>query len=415
LGWIAGSTDFAASAIARMLASAMPLLTCLHDELAFFGGGEQMLLRVAALARRHSRTDLGVLWGAGALAVDPAALREFEQVAQLDFPAGGIRPSNALLHRRAAHRLHRWLQSRGASGVLAFGLRSALYAAPLARRSSIPLAWMCQEGFPLYSSRSGKAKQWMIARFLSRAGTQIVCATDQACRALEGLGLPPARLHRIRNGVDVARFTAARMSEQEKRQWRASHGLPRGDLTAVCVARLDPIKDHPVLLKAVRAAGRSGVRVVLVCVGAASVWPAYAARLRALAEGLGVASQVIWTGHQDDVRPWLGMADVAALSSLRECASLALAEAGACGLPLVGSNAGGIPEIVRDGVTGFLFEPGDAEGCAAALVRLAGDPDRRLAMGERLRELVRSELDAAVCDLEWARFLDRLLGRAADG
>ena len=392
----------------------MPLLTCLHDEIAFFGGGEQMLLRVAGIARRTARTDLGVLWGANALAVDPAALREFDQVERFDFPEGGIQLSNAFLHRRAAHRLHRWLEARGSSAVLAFGLRSALYAAPLARRSALPLAWMCQEGFPLYSSRLGEAKQWMIARFLSRAGAQIVCATGQACRALEALGVPPARLCRIRNGVDFERFAVVRMNAEEKRQWRASHGLPCGDLMAVCVARLDPIKDHAVLLKALRAAAQSGVRVVLACVGAASAWPGYAARLRALAEDLGVAAQVVWADHQDDVRPWLGMADVAVLASLRECSSLALAEAGACGLPLVGSRAGGIPEIVRDGVTGLLFEPGDAAGCAAALVRLAGDPDRRLVMGERARELVRSEFNAAACDLEWARFLDRLLGRATD-
>ena len=64
-----------------------------------------------------------------------------------------------------------------------------------------------------------------------------------------------------------------------------------------------------------------------------------------------------------------------------------LAEAMASGLPVVASDVGGIPEVVRDGETGLLVPPGDLPALAAALDRLAGDPDlrRRLAAGARAR------------------------------
>lgn len=87
-------------------------------------------------------------------------------------------------------------------------------------------------------------------------------------------------------------------------------------------------------------------------------------------------------------------ADVFCLPTLGDCLPMVLSEAGAVGLPLVSTDVGAIREIVRHEDTGLLVPVGDPAALAAALHRLAGDPDLRHAMGESARRLVRAEFDA---------------------
>ncbi|MBI3798933.1 MAG: glycosyltransferase family 4 protein [Deltaproteobacteria bacterium] len=220
------------------------------------------------------------------------------------------------------------------------------------------------------------------------------------------LGVPRNRLHLIRNGIDYGWFSAAAMTETQKSAWRRAHRIPLADLIAVCVARVDPLKNHGLLLQAVQYASGMGVQVVLVCVGEEIPGrEAYRQSLEQMAERLGVADRVIWAGYQDDVRDWMAMADVAVLASRKEGVSLALTEAGAIGLPLMGSAVGGIPEIVRHGQTGLLFDAADVPGCAAAFVEFARNPEIRRTMGMAAQQLVRTEFNSTAWDEQWSRLL----------
>jgi glycosyltransferase involved in cell wall biosynthesis len=87
-------------------------------------------------------------------------------------------------------------------------------------------------------------------------------------------------------------------------------------------------------------------------------------------------------------------ADVFCLPTMGDCLPMVLSEAGAVGLPLVSTDVGAIGEIVRDGETGLLVPVDDAGALAAALHRLADDPDARRRMGEAARQLVRQQFDA---------------------
>ena len=88
-------------------------------------------------------------------------------------------------------------------------------------------------------------------------------------------------------------------------------------------------------------------------------------------------------------------ADVFCLPTLGDCLPMVLSEAGAVGLPLVSTDVGAISEIVRDGETGLLVPVGDGPALAAALRRLAGDPELRHRLGEGARRLVRTDYDAS--------------------
>ncbi len=108
--------------------------------------------------------------------------------------------------------------------------------------------------------------------------------------------------------------------------------------------------------------------------------------LRRLRAELGLGERVRFLGLQRDVAPFLQAADCLVCPSLwAEAAGLVNLEAQACGLPVVASRTGGIPEYVADGVTGLLFPPGDHAALAACVRRLHDDPPLRRTMGRAAR------------------------------
>ena len=98
------------------------------------------------------------------------------------------------------------------------------------------------------------------------------------------------------------------------------------------------------------------------------------------ARALGVESDVHFLGRIESVAPLLASADLFFLMSDRESFGLSALEALACGVPAFGYNVGGLPEVIRDGVTGYLRPVGDVEGIASAAVSLLRDPTRLAAM-----------------------------------
>jgi glycosyltransferase involved in cell wall biosynthesis len=85
----------------------------------------------------------------------------------------------------------------------------------------------------------------------------------------------------------------------------------------------------------------------------------------------------------DRVEDYLRAADIFAFPSTFEALGISLIEASACGLPAVGSRTGGIVDVIEDGESGILVEPGDASGLRSALARLVADEGLRTRMGQR--------------------------------
>ena len=112
---------------------------------------------------------------------------------------------------------------------------------------------------------------------------------------------------------------------------------------------------------------------------------------RRIARQLDVADRVQFLGAQEDVLPLLSIADLFLLPSEQESFGLAALEAMACEVPVVASNAGGLPEVIEHGVTGFLHDIGDIEAMAGSGLALLNDPGLHRAVSEvavrRVREL----------------------------
>jgi glycosyltransferase involved in cell wall biosynthesis len=144
-------------------------------------------------------------------------------------------------------------------------------------------------------------------------------------------------------------------------------------------------------------------------------WPGEERRLdelRALAARLGVADRVRFAGFRPDVENVLGAADVVAVPSTQpDPLPNSALEAAAAGCCVVAAAHGGLPEIVRDGVTGRLVAPGDAVALAAALIALRDDPAGRERLGEAASADVRERFSAARLLERTQALYDELLTR----
>jgi phosphatidyl-myo-inositol dimannoside synthase len=202
-----------------------------------------------------------------------------------------------------------------------------------------------------------------------------------------GLGVAPERIHVIANGVDAARFALPDAAARARR-FRERHDLV-GRPCFTTVARLQPHKGIDTGIAALPALRQRCPRATYVIVGDGPD----AARLRAMAQQLGVAQAVRLLGRvsDDEVVDALVACDVFALLSREDGANvegfgLVLLEAGACGRPVLGARSGGIPDAVAEGESGLLVPPGDAEATADALARLLGDPTLAQRLGEGGRQ-----------------------------
>jgi glycosyltransferase involved in cell wall biosynthesis len=215
-------------------------------------------------------------------------------------------------------------------------------------------------------------------RVLGRMSLRIPRAIVANSRAAIGnavrLGVPPSRLHLVPNVVDVERFQ------------RAEH--PRGStVTLVAVGRMKRAKrfDRFVRLLARLRAEQPAFEVRGLIAGEGPEEE----RLRALAVELRLGADILeFCGPVDDMPSFYSRGDLFVLTSDWEGTPNVVLEAMAAGLPVVATAAGGVPEVVADGDTGFVVAPADEDGLANRAATLIADPDLRRLMAARARRHV---------------------------
>jgi L-malate glycosyltransferase len=231
-----------------------------------------------------------------------------------------------------------------------------------------------------------------------RFSAKALCRTD---------GFPGRRIDVIENGIDATAYDAA----SDRRTLRTQLGLSAERRYIACVARFHPVKDHSTLLRAFAqvASVRPDIDLLLAGDGPGRE------SLQQLVATLGIADRVRFLGVRSDVPDLLLACEAFALTSVSEAASLTLMEAMAAGLPVVVSNVGGNPELVRDGIDGLLFPRGDSSACAAALLRVLEDTDLSRRLGESARKRAVHEFSLNRTVERYHGLYRRLTGRGDHG
>lgn len=218
-----------------------------------------------------------------------------------------------------------------------------------------------------------------VAAWLSRFADLIVANSEAGRTHHVKSGYASARFITIQNGIDTNRF---RPAKDARTTARAAWKVADDQFVVGVSARLDPLKDHPTLLKAIADLCRQFPNVRLVCCGAGS--DEYLRNMRILARDLGIFDRVLWVGEEPQMEAAYAGFDSLCSSSTSEGFSNSIAEAMACGVPCVVTDVGDSAEIVGD--TGYVVPAHDPQALARALATLLVlTPSERSALGERAR------------------------------
>jgi glycosyltransferase involved in cell wall biosynthesis len=218
----------------------------------------------------------------------------------------------------------------------------------------------------------------IIERFLSQFTDAIVCISQAVKKFVTDFeDIQGNKVHVIYNGVETPDLSEGKLD-------RVSFNISGDDIVAITVASLAPHKGHKVLIDAMKIVSSDCRRLRLLIVGDGPLRN----DLLSYTEELQLSSLILFAGQRTDVYSLLRLSDVFVLPSLeREGLGIALIEAMASGLPVIGTRLGGIPEVIEEGVTGLLCVPGDSIELADAMKKLISDSTLREKMGHAGRKI----------------------------
>ncbi len=351
-------------------------LRILHAEAATgFGGQEQYIFRLMHALRARGHQVQAVCQPAARLV---PALRE------AGFQVDTLAMDGAWNHLQGLPRLVRLLR-RGAFDVVnTHSRRETLLVGAAARLAGVPLIVRTRHlAKPVGSLLS-----------YTRVPKRVIAVSQYVRRHLIQRGVPPGHVAVVYPAVDFPDPMPAPVLRTEL-------GLGAEAVVVGSVGVLRKEKGHAQLIEAMQPLLERYAGLHLVIVGGGS--PALE-KLRDHVHALELDGRIHLLGNRGDVSALLPDFDVFVLATHTESAGMAFIEAGAAGLPVVGTRVGGVPEMMEEGVSGLLVPLFDVSALTAALDRLIGDPTLRVRMGSAGRRYC----------LEEGRFTREALGRETE-
>lgn len=303
--------------------------------------------------------------------------------------SGAKEKMRAVVLSMCAMKMCAWAKREGVGHVHVHSAADAAHVAALAERMGGPGFSVTLHGdLEVYGRDHGK--KFARAAFIATAGRHLI---DSVVK----LGVDPARVMSLPMGVETDTFTPRAWGEE-------AHD---GVLRLVTVARLHRCKGHVHTFEAMRRLLDEGILVEATLVGEGP----HRSEIEADVSRLGLGERVKLTGSLGEagVREAMGRADAFVLTSVGagEASPVGVMEAMSSGLPVVVSVIGSTPDMVRDGVDGFLVRQGDVDGIARALRALSEDRAMRRRMGERARERAVEQFDAGVGAMRLLEAIER--------
>jgi glycosyltransferase involved in cell wall biosynthesis len=329
----------------------------------FYGGPERQMLGLARSVEEDARTVFISFKENGRCRAFLNVCRDegFETVAmENDTPR----------FRRTMHEIATHLERVEADVLLCHGYKANILGRPAARKRGIP-AVAVSRGWTGESLRV-RLYEWLDRRHLRLMDHVVAVSSAQAVKVRKA-GVPAQRLTTIPNAIDPDRFADSDSRYRTKLQ-RYFHS-PRKRIVGAA-GRLSPEKGFDVFLEATARVLDVDPTVGFVLFGDGPCRDTLQQRLA----DLGLIGSVVLAGFRSDLDRFIAQLDLFVLPSFTEGLPNVVLEACAAGVPVVATAVGGTPEVIEDGVSGFLVPPGDIEQLAARI-------DEALENEERLREI----------------------------
>jgi glycosyltransferase involved in cell wall biosynthesis len=297
-----------------------------------------------------------------------------------------LRPWLFLCILKTIQSLRRTAETENACLIYANGSRPAFYGGIVGRTLKIPIIWHCRIA----------ERDYRLDSVLSRLSNIIIVNSQATAKRFSQQIQHKIRI--IYNGIDNRWLKDKGISGDEVR-------MPNGRILLV-VARVSKWKRHDLALSAFEEMAGAHPDLQLVLIGAKdpleSDWWKY---LQKKTADSSYADRIHWIGSVEDVRPWYRAASILLLPSDNEPFGRVLVEAMACGVPIVATRGGGVPEIVRNGKDGILVPMGKRHEMADAIRRILGDDFTKAKMSksgqERAKEFsLESHIKSIICAFE---------------
>lgn len=271
---------------------------------------------------------------------------------------------------RVAFRLSRLARRLGANVLHCHQYTPFVYGC--AARLASPSVGMVFTEHGRLVGASPSRKRRRVNRFLTRVGGLQFAVSNELRGFMLDEGFSARRLQVLHNGI----ATGAPLEPALRARARETLGLGMDDFVVGTTARFDPVKDLPTLVRAAAQANRSlaGLRLVMIGDGPCRT------EIEMTARSVGLDRMVL-TGYRDDVRSLLPALDVYVNCSSSEGVSVAILEAMDAALAVVATAVGGTPEIIRDGLDGWLIPPASPTALAEAIIELREQTDTRRKLG----------------------------------
>ncbi|MFB3789161.1 MAG: glycosyltransferase family 4 protein, partial [bacterium] len=248
-----------------------------------------------------------------------------------------------------------------------------------------------------------------IERALARVSSRIIAVSEQCRQDLIAYGVAkPEAVRMIPLGLDLD--SLVHPAPDTGPGLREDLGIPRDAFVVGMVARLAPIKRHEDLFQAIPLVLREYPDTWFVIVGGGERRD----ELENLAARLGINHHCRFAGFRRDQGRVYRDLDLVVLTSANEGLPVVIIEALASGAPAVATRVGGVPELIEEGKTGYIVEPGNIESIAEGIKKAAADPAQTRAMGLAAREEIirKYSIQRLVGDIE--KLYDELLGEGME-
>lgn len=356
------------------------------------GGAETQLVRLAVELKRRG-------WDVSVLTLrDEGTLGS--ELAANSLPHEALSPRGTRAGAATLMALTRALRRLRPDCLVTFLLQSNVLGRLAGAWAGVPVVSSIRNVRFGVGGRRGAQVADLLERLTNPLAKAVVVNSQLSADALLGRGVVRAATVRV---VPNALGEARSLAGAERAALRAALTLAPEDFVWLAVGRLEPQKNHGSLLAAFAALRLRRPEARLLVAGDGSLTE----ELSALVRQMSLGEAVVFLGHHPDVPRLLGVADALVLASKWEGLPNAVMEAMAAGIPCVGTPVGGVPELIEDGVTGWLAASPDARDLDAAMERLMAAPsDLRASMAHAAREAVQSRFGLQEIADRWQRVIE---------